>query len=413
MVDLNQAYYQDYLVGDFRDRTEQSIYVIFHIPGSTFQRIGGRSYDDADVYFAADSPVEISTEVTDTFDILFLKTCTINLLVKKHLAVLFTGNPRNIIVNVFRKEKQGTMKLLFAGFVEPNIYNQPYVENYDALSIQATDGLATTQYFKYRDLKTKQLYDEFKVVADKITLEAIISNILGKVPNLNLLTDAPNAIYYDGSVRTNANAHPTSIFSDVYLYETLFLGEEADDILSEFEVLEEILKYFNLHIIQNESSFYIFSLESIKNRQTMHFYPMCITDAYYVSSSKMINFEGEARELLVNVSDPDDTLPGNLLDTEYENDITYLNGKYVNLQLAVLPDESLAKTGNWRYADLSDWPFLDVVDSSIYILKQDSEGNYNVEELRIAPEQCYDASGNFIYSVYNVIDDEYTVIEED
>ena len=412
MIDLTQNSYQDYLVGQFMDRTQQSIFVIFHIPNAgTLKRIGGRSYEEADVYFSGDSPVEITTEVSDTFDVSLMKMCTVNLLVKKHLALLFTGDPRKIICNVFRRERQGTMKLLFAGFVEPNIYNQPYVDNYDSLSVTCTDALATCQYYPYRQLQTKSQYDEYKNQADKITFEAIISNILGKLPNLNLLSDTPNSIYYDGSVRPSENAHPTSIFTDVNVYELLFLGEDKDDLLQENEVLDEVLKYLSLHIIQQGADFFIFSWASIKNRQTIDFYPMCISDAYYVSSSKMIIFEGEARELLVNVSDDSDTLPGNLLDTEYENDISYLNGKYVNYEVSVLPDNSKARTGNWRYADLSDWPFLDAVDSSVYVLAQDAEGNYNIEELRLAPEQCFDASGNFIYSTYNVIDNDYTVIE--
>jgi hypothetical protein len=143
-------------------------------------------------------------------------------------------------------------------------------------------------------------------------------------------------------------------------------------------------------------------------------YPLVITEGYYVSQSKMIMSSGNAREMLIDVNDSDNTIPGNLLETDYDDAISYLNGKYINYEYAVLPDNSTMHTGNWRYADLSDWMFLDVTDDKVYILVQDSDGNYVVAELKEAPEQCFDPStGEFIYTYYVVDDDEYIVVDDE
>lgn len=408
MIDLTQTQFTDYLVGQFMDKTQQLVTVLIHIPGAgVLSKIGGHSYEDADIYFDGDTPVMIQTQVSDTFDVLQIKSCTINLYVRNYLGnILFTGDARNLIVNVWKGNK-----CLFAGFIECNIYNQPYNKRYDSLSLQATDALATLQYYPYRGIQTQQDYDEFRSQADKVSFETVVSNILGKLPCLDLLNERANSIYYDGSVRTSSTAAATSIFTDCYIYDLLWAGEEKDDLMHEDEVLEESLKFFDLHILQDGCNFYIYNWQTIKNRQTIDWNPIAISDSYYVSNSKMIVFEDEAREALVDVSDSTNIIPGNLLEIGYEDEISYFRGNYINYEYAVLPDNSTQHTGKWRYADLSDWIFLNVVNDTIYILVQDSAGNYVVTELKEAPQQCYDTStGDFVYTYYEVSGTEYIVV---
>lgn len=413
MIDLTQNINQDHLVGEFKTKTNQTILVIIKIPGAgALPRIGGHSYEESDIYFGSD-PIEIETSFDDSFEVMITKSCKINLFTKKYLGdLLFTSDSRNIIVNVWEIGNDNYQKCLFAGFVEPNIYNQPYNHTYDALTLNCTCVLCTLQHYKFKKIQTQEQFNNAKSTADKVSFASIIGNIFGSLPQLNLLNDTPNIVYYDGSVRTNADATPTSIFTDCYIFELLFLGEEQNDLQDEQTVIEDILKYFDLHIIAQGTNIYIFSAETIKKRITVDWYPLLITDGFYVSQSKMIMSGGNARECLIDINDSTNTIPGNLLETDYEDVISYMNGKYINYEYAVLPDETTAYTGNWRYADLSDWTFLNVTDDKVYILVQDSEGNYVVAELKSAPEQCYDPStGDFIYSYYVVDDDEYIVVE--
>ena len=207
-------------------------------------------------------------------------------------------------------------------------------------------------------------------------MQSIFTSIFARLPRLNLLTEGGNKIYYDGSIRTGENASPTSIFTDVYLYEMMFGGggesKSKDDLSTEEVVIEDILKYFDLHIVSDGYNFFIFNWLSIKNRQTINWYPINFDDSYYVSQSKMMMFEGDAVELLVNTSDSTDTLPGNALETGYEDAIVYRDGKYINQQYAILPDDTSVLTGSWRYADLSDFDFLKS-GNDYYIFTQDAE----------------------------------------
>lgn len=64
-----------------------------------------------------------------------------------------------------------------------------------------------------------------------------------------------SAVYYDGSkYLRNGN-----IFNRVGCPESLFLGDDYDDVETMEEVLDKLLKFLNLNIIQNGYDFYIFS----------------------------------------------------------------------------------------------------------------------------------------------------------
>lgn len=125
MIDLTQDIQQDYLIGEFKTKNGQIILLIIYIPGAgPLKRIARESTEDADIYFAQD-PIEIQTEVSDTFTTIMTKSCKISLYCKNHLAdLLFTGDARNIIVNVWQIAADGYQKCLFSGFLEPNVYNQ-------------------------------------------------------------------------------------------------------------------------------------------------------------------------------------------------------------------------------------------------------------------------------------------------
>lgn len=397
----------DLIYGEFADKTQQLVRVYIKIPGGgNLPQIGGRSSDDADIYFTT-NPVEISTEIGDTFDVILMKSCTVNLYIKQYLGdKLFTSDSRNIILNVWKGDK-----CLFAGFIEPNIYNQPYNHTYDQLSLNFTDALATFQYFPYKNILTDEQYQNFRQTADKVSLESILSNIFNRLPVLNLVTGRNNSIYYDGSVRPTASSSPTSIFSDVQLYDLLWAGEELDDMMTEEEVLEEVLRYLDLHIIQEGCNFHIFCWQTIKDRRTIDWYPICLNGSFYVAQSRMMMRAGRAREMLVSMDDSAVTIPGNLLATSWEDKIEYRYGDYIQYEVAELPSTSLARTGNWRYADLSDMDFLRPYDTDdYYIFLQEPSGDYNVDEMRSAPQQCYE-NNTFIYSYFEPSGTEWVATE--
>jgi hypothetical protein len=238
------------LSGYFKDRLDDDISVVITTPASSSDASIGNDLDD-DLQFAAD-PLTISCDMDETMDVLVLHSCTLTLQVKSYLAdTLFTGNDRDITLKVY---KNGVS--LFEGYIEPNVFTQPYDHVWNQLSINATDILTTLQYRAWRNIKNLSDWARFRTAAGQISLLEIIQLIFTDgAPGLE--------VYYDGSVRLNQNAPALSIF-DVLINEQLFLGDELDDCLQTDEVLEMVLKYFNLHIRQEGNCVYIYHNNSLK-----------------------------------------------------------------------------------------------------------------------------------------------------
>ena len=74
-----------------------------------------------------------------------------------------------------------------------------------------------------------------------------------------------SAVYYDGS----KTLHNGNIFNRIGCPESLFLGDDYDDVQTMEEVLDKLLKFLNLNIIQNGFDFYIFSDSTMASKDTI------------------------------------------------------------------------------------------------------------------------------------------------
>ncbi len=216
--------------------------------------------ENSDVFFTTD-PVEIENSVNDTFDHLLRSQATIKLLVRDFISDFFCASCMNAVVNIFKGDK-----CIFAGFIVPQTYSQNYNEVFDELEISCIDVLSALQYSKYRNVDgLNVLYEDIKANAGQLTFGEIAGNILNSAcANIDITGTGAVQFYFDGSKSLNVNADRYNIFNEVAISELLFLGEEEDDVWQSDKVLEAILKYLNLHIVQDGLQFYIFSWESIK-----------------------------------------------------------------------------------------------------------------------------------------------------
>ena len=166
--------------GIFKDRNDEDIEVIIHTDVFDPDRTIGDSWED-DIQFDKD-PVTISEESVDITEVIRPTACTIRLLTRHSLAdKLFTANDRNYKVNVWKGDE-----CLFAGYVEPNVYNQPYNHSWDILEISCTGALSSLQYHNWRNCKNLATYVTKRANASSITFEEIIRIIFDNLGNLNL-----------------------------------------------------------------------------------------------------------------------------------------------------------------------------------------------------------------------------------
>ena len=217
--------------------------------------------EKADVYFSED-PAEIENEVNDTFDALLRNSAKIRLLCGNLITNLFSTSCRDAVVNIYKNNT-----CIFAGFIEPQTLSQPYNDRWDELELNCIDALSAMQYSKYKNVGALGIIYAFvKAEASQRSFYDIATEILqGVTGGLDILGNQNIKFWYDGSKAVDAQtANRYQVFKQLSISDLLFLGDDESDVWQQDEVLEELLKYLNLHIVQDGFNFYIFSWESVK-----------------------------------------------------------------------------------------------------------------------------------------------------
>lgn len=203
--------------------------------------------------FFTDDPINIETEIEDTFATVIKKSCSINLATNVYLGdLLFTGTD-DITVTVTKNNK-----CVFYGVVQPQTYSQPYTDLHDVFTLNCVDYLTTLGYHKYKNA-TAANYNAIKVASTNIVFGDYIREQLS-----GFTTAVSGDVLYDNSKKITSS-DTGNILNQVAFNNQIVLGDTFDDVMTNEEVFEEILKYLNLHIIQEGYNFYIFDWGTFKN----------------------------------------------------------------------------------------------------------------------------------------------------
>lgn len=207
------------------------------------------------IYFAGDEPVSIIQDVENEFQHILSKQCTINLICEDYMGDLFfADNARDVTVTVIKYVNTGhSMQrfTMFYGYLEPVTFSQGFAHKLESFTLTANDVLGTLEYLTYKDI-TLSTYAEAKQNATNVSFQEMLFDIL----------DGANLIWYDQSKGVESS-RVASVFSDLGIFESYLLGETYDDLWTKQAVLDEIMRYLNLHILQEGSEFYIFDWDTM------------------------------------------------------------------------------------------------------------------------------------------------------
>lgn len=271
-----------YIHGEFRDKDNNRITVkILNGDRSEEMVIGENGL------FFTDDPVTIEQENDDTFNTIITKSASINLLTNNYIGgELFADNARSVKVVI---EKNSTVQ--FMGYVEPNSFNQPYTSPLDEFTINCVDCLATLSYYNYSYAKLSN-YKDKKASASTVTFKQLITDALEpfkELATLQTIMVSPN-IYVMDIKGTTAN-RKAMLYDDLSVSELNFYGDDFDDIWTYEDVINEVLQYTNMHILQYNGDFYIFDWDGIKSQITGWFN---LSDgSTYRTTSKTINLTSD------------------------------------------------------------------------------------------------------------------------
>lgn len=300
-----------YIHGSYYNEQNEEVKVLIVTGGNTSPEleIGG----DASGISFSDYPVEITSQVNDTFDHLLISQASIRLLCENFVPEFFCNSCREAVVVIYRGGE-----CVFAGFIEPQALSQPYNDDQDEVELTCVDVLGSLQYAKYKGIGSLGVsYDAVKAKASQQSLLSIVGEIInGTAASIRDITATAMSVYYDGSKAVDAQSiHRYSVFGDISISELLFLGDEESDVWTHEEVLTEVLKYLNLHIVQYGLSFYIFSWESVRSADDIVFRELfgssvtvaekrmeSITTSSVADCDTTISIEGTYNQLLLTDS---------------------------------------------------------------------------------------------------------------
>lgn len=212
--------------------------------------------EEAGLWFDADAPVAIRAEANGPDDVLLRHSCTIRLLSRSFVPSLFCASCLDAVAMV-----SSNGRCVFAGYIEPMAYSQPFAEALDTLEINCIDALSALQYFRYGGAGSPDVsFEALKRAARQRSFAHVIKAAIGGVAaglggGVRLLYDGSRAIGSD----TGAG-----VLSRLAVSELLFLGDTEDDAWGMDEVVSETLRYLDLHIVQQGTDFLVFSWQTLK-----------------------------------------------------------------------------------------------------------------------------------------------------
>lgn len=287
-----------YIHGSFLSQQSDTI-TIHIVTGNDRTQTLEIGTEKADVYFS-DDPAEIENEVNDTFDVLLRNSAKIRLLCGNLIKDLFSTSCRDAVVNIYKNDT-----CIFAGFIEPQTLSQPYNNRWDELELNCIDALSALQYSKYKNVGALGvIYAFVKAEAAQRSFYDIATEILqGVTKGLDILGNQNIKFWYDGSKAVDAQtANRYQVFKQLSISDLLFLGDDESDVWQQDEVLEELLKYLNLHIVQDGFNFYIFSWESVKAAPDKIIWHDIVANSTKTTAQKAVTIS------LANVADCDTTI---------------------------------------------------------------------------------------------------------
>lgn len=192
----------------------------------------------AEKFTLAADPVTINYECDDVFKPIKYSGCTIRLVTPKILEDLYTGKVTDVYIEILKDDK-----LFWRGYNTPNIYNQEWVTDLDATSIEGIDTISALQYFdfEYSEYGKDNLIDFF----------SIIKRGLG----------VTNKGAFKLSFRSQLDYNNETLLNGLKLMERNFF-DESETPMKWNEVLEHIMRFLNCTLVQWEDKYLISDNES-------------------------------------------------------------------------------------------------------------------------------------------------------
>ena len=201
-----------------------------------------------------DNPFVVEYESDMLYKPLKMSNAVAGVLTNKILSDLYTAEGQNIEIRLYNKTDD---ILEWFGYLSPNLYSSDYITPLNLVELQAIDSISVLENRKYSYINSSEIYfKSFKDVIMHILDIADPGKVLGK-------------LYFHKANRISKEA-TASLIEDIYIHERNFF-DEANEPMNCRDVLEEILKYLGMTLIQYQNAYYMIDYDYIKNESLSFF----------------------------------------------------------------------------------------------------------------------------------------------
>ena len=212
-----------------------------------------RSDTYGDIRLAGDSPVIVSYSESDKlYDPIRTSTCTVKVVSSHYLMNLYSGKAQGTQV-IVKNEDRNIIE--WCGYLQPNLYNQGFVNCIEEIEFEASDCLSTLQYLKY----------EYYYNGNNQPMIVSFKNIIDSIADKSKLI---NNYRFTQKLVSNSDVSKIFDFKDFYISENNFYSEEGEPWTYK-EVLEEICKYFGYVCFQWNDSIYFIDYDQYQSNKSM------------------------------------------------------------------------------------------------------------------------------------------------
>jgi hypothetical protein len=255
-------------IGQFQNISGTNYQIEFDIKNSSSSSSG-----TAEIIFS-EAPIRIEYNNNDNnlYEPFKLSNASIEIISDVLLTDLYNSKAQDVKCTLSNLD---TNKIEWVGYVTPNVYNQPFTNEYEKITIEAIDGLSTLKNYVYTQIDSDNMkvksfrdiiihciskcncYSNIYVnqnysIEDPSTFQnsSLITNVIEKlyVAEANFYT-ANNSKIIDNSVNINND--------NVYIL--------ANQFVYYADVLKAILEYLNYTIVAWKDSVYILNYNYIKS----------------------------------------------------------------------------------------------------------------------------------------------------
>ena len=200
---------------------------------------------------------------------------------------LYASTPLQNIVRLYNDSN----KIIWQGYVTPNVYDNSFDFTLNTKSIECIDGLAVLEYLDYTTIGggAKKVVNVYDIIKHCLSKTGLTYNYLYISDNVKVDNTQWNTIQFTVPDKAYLNI--------CYISECNFFDEDNVPMKCK-EVLEEICKYFNLTMYANGQNIFMIDYDAIRNGiNTYYRYTLSDDTCMYVSLEKAHTI-GDSTELV-------------------------------------------------------------------------------------------------------------------